>query len=101
MPSFAECELMWTNCSIPAKIYRFRFELNKIHPAQKPVGLLKQILRDYYKEGIVLDCFSGSGSIAVACWELGIPFISIEKDREYFEKSVERFRIAQSQLRLF
>ena len=73
----------------------------RIHPTQKPVGLLKQILRDYYKEGIVLDCFSGSGSTAIACYDLNIPFVAIEKDKDYYEKSVERLNIAQAQLRLF
>ena len=108
---FADCELAWTNFKSAVRKYRWTWNgmlqedmKNKeirIHPTQKPVGLLKQILRDYYKEGIVLDCFSGSGSTAIACYDLNIPFVAIEKDKDYYEKSVERLNIARSQLRLF
>ena len=108
---FADCELAWTNFTSAVRKYKWTWAgmlqedmKNKeirIHPTQKPVGLLKQILRDYYKEGIVLDCFSGSGSTAIACYDLNIPFVAIEKDKDYYEKSVERLNIAQAQLRLF
>lgn len=108
---FADGEMAWTSFNKPLKIYHFlwtgmiqqdmKHKEKRIHPTQKPVGLLKQILRDYYKEGIVLDCFSGSGSTAIACWNLNIPFIAIEKDTEYYKASVERLEFAQSQLKLF
>jgi len=39
MPSFAECELAWTNIRVPAKIIDERFEMDKEHPAQKPINL--------------------------------------------------------------
>lgn len=108
---FADCELAWTNFKSAVRKYKWtwngmlqedmKHKEIRIHPTQKPVGLLKQILRDYYKEGIVLDCFSGSGSTAIACYDLNIPFVAIEKDKDYYEKSVERLNIAQAQLRLF
>ena len=108
---FADCELAWTNFKSAVRKYKWtwngmlqedmKHKEIRIHPTQKPVGLLKQILRDYYKEGIVLDCFSGSGSTAIACYDLNIPFVAIEKDKDYYEKSVERLEIARSQLRLF
>ena len=97
---FADCELAWTNFKLAVRKYKWtwngmlqedmKHKEIRIHPTQKPVGLLKQILRDYYKEGIVLDCFSGSGSTAIACYDLNIPFICIEKDKDYYDKSVER-----------
>lgn len=102
MPSFAECELAWSNCSKPAKIYRFRFETEKMHPAQKPVELFMKILQDYSNENdLVLDCFSGSGTTAVACHNLKRRFICIEKDPEYWKASCERLEQAQRQQTLF
>ena len=102
MPSFAECELAWSSCSTPAKIIRCRFETEKIHPAQKPVELFEKILVDYTKENqIILDCFSGSGTTAVACHNLHRRFICIEKDPEYYRASCERLEQAQRQQILF
>ena len=93
MPSFAECELAYSSCSTPAKIIRCRFETNKLHPAQKPLKLFEIILRDYSNENdLILDCFSGSGTTAIACRNLNRRFICIEKDEEYYKKSVERFK---------
>ena len=50
---------------------------------------------------LVLDCFSGSGTTAVACHDLKRRFICIEKDKEYYEKSIERLKQAQIKQRLF
>jgi site-specific DNA-methyltransferase (adenine-specific) len=102
MPSFAECELAWSSCSTPAKIIRCRFETNKDHPAQKPLKLFQNILSDYSKEGeLILDCFSGSGTTAIACHNLNRNFICIEKDVDYYKASVERLNNAKAQMRLF
>ena len=102
MPSFAECELAWSSCSTPAKILRCRFETNKEHPAQKPLKLFEMILNDYSNENdLILDCFSGSGTTAIACHNLKRRFICIEKDYDYWKASCERLKEHQSQLRLF
>lgn len=102
MPSFAECELAWSSCSTPAKIIRCRFEMNKLHPAQKPIDLFGQILRDYSNENeLVLDCFSGSGTTAIACHNLKRRFICVEKDLEYWKASIERLENHKKQLCLF
>ena len=102
MPSFAECELAWSSCSTPAKIIRCRFETDKIHPAQKPIDLIAKILVNYSKENdLVLDCFSGSGTTAIACHRLKRRFICIEKDPEYAKASVKRLEDEQRQGTLF
>ena len=102
MPSFAECELAWSSCSTPAKILRCRFETNKEHPAQKPLKLFEMILNYYSNENdLILDCFSGSGTTAIACHNLKRRFICIEKDYDYWKASCERLKEHQSQLRLF
>lgn len=102
MPSFAECELAWSSCSTPAKIIRARFEMNKIHPAQKPLGLFTKILNDYSQEGdLILDCFSGSATTAIACYKLKRRFICIERDKDYYKESILRLEKEQATKKLF
>ena len=109
---FADCELAWTNFKTAVRKYDWRWQgmlqqnmKNKdirIHPTQKPLGLIEKILLDYSKENdLVLDCFSGSGTTAVACYNTNRRFICIEKDKEYYEKSKERLNEIKSQIRLF
>jgi len=65
----------------------------RIHPTQKPLKLIKEIVQTTAPPGgIVLDPFMGSGTTAVACKELGINFIGFEIDKEYFKKANERLR---------
>ena len=74
----------------------------RLHPTQKPLKLFQQILSDYSQEGqIILDCFSGSGTTAIACHNLNRNFICIEKDYDYWKASVERLKNAQAQQKLF
>jgi len=74
----------------------------RIHPTQKPTELIKIILNDYSKENdLVLDCFSGSGTTAIACSELKRNFICIEKDKGYYESSCQRLENYNKQLKLF
>ena len=109
--NFSEGELIWTSFDkVTRKITfvqqgfinddkeenKFRF-----HPTQKPLKLFEMILRDYSNENdLILDCFSGSGTTAVACHNLKRRFICIEKDYDYWKASVERLKIVQSQQRL-
>lgn len=66
-------------------------KFGRIHPTQKPVSLLIRILNLISKKGdTILDCFSGSGSTAVACMKSGRGFIGFELDKEYYDKSIER-----------
>lgn len=76
---FADCELAYTSFKSAVRKYDWTWKgmlqqnmKNKdirIHPTQKPLGLFEKILLDYSKENdIVLDCFSGSGTTAIACY---------------------------------
>ena len=68
-----------------------RDHFGAIHPTQKSIGLLIRILNLISKKGdLVLDCFSGSGSTAVACMKSGRDFIGFELDEEYYDKSIKR-----------
>lgn len=72
------------------------------HPTQKPLKLFERCIYMCSNENdLILDCFSGSGTTAVACHNLKRRFICIEKDKDYFDASVERLKNAQAQMKLF
>lgn len=65
----------------------------RIHPAEKPVALIREILRTVTPpDGIVLDPFAGSGSTLVAAQQEGFSFIGTEKEKEYFDSAIERLK---------
>lgn len=107
---FSDVELAWTSFSKVCKKYLciqqgFVNEDKKqprLHPTQKPLKLFECILQDYTNEGdLILDCFSGSGTTAIACHNLKRRFICIEKDPEYWKASIERLENHKKQLCLF
>ncbi len=74
---------------------------DKIHPTQKPVELYEWLLMNYAKEGDrILDTHLGSGSIAIACHNLGFDLVGCELDKDYFEAAKKRLQQHQSQLRI-
>jgi len=102
----SEFELAWTSFDTPAKIFRMsRVEAygdGTIHPTQKPVALYKWLLSRYAKPGqTILDTHGGSGSIAIACHDLGFDLTWIEKDPDYFEAATKRYQTHAAQLHLF
>lgn len=59
---------------------------SKLHPTQKPIGLLRKLIGNVTKrDEYVYDGFLGSGSTAIACEHLGRKCIGIELDPEYVE----------------
>ena len=61
------------------------------HSTEKPVALMKWILKYYSKEGdVVLDPTMGSGSTGIACKNMNRNFIGIELDPEIYEIAVNR-----------
>ena len=71
------------------------------HKATFPLQLPKVILKNFaMAEDLILDCFSGSGTTALACHDLGLDFICIEKDADYHKASVERLEQHKRQLKL-
>ncbi|KGM93526.1 site-specific DNA-methyltransferase (plasmid) [Clostridium botulinum] len=62
-----------------------------IHPTEKPVDLIKDLVKTYTNENnMVLDFTIGSGTTAVACLETNRKFIGLEKDKKYFNICQER-----------
>lgn len=74
----------------------------QIHATQKPVELIRWLIRSYSNEGdIILDSCSGSGTTAVAAFREKRHFICIEKDPEYWEQSVERIKLEMKEPGIF
>ena len=64
---------------------------NLIHPTEKPVQLLINLIRDCTQNNaVVLDPFMGSGTTGLACVKLKRQFIGIEIDESYFEIATKR-----------
>lgn len=110
--NFSDCELAWTSYDNPIRKYDFiwsgmiqqnmKNKEKRIHPTQKPIDLFGQLLRDYSKEtDLILDCFSGSGTTAIACSKLNRNYICIEKDPDYHAASVKRLEDFKRQGVLF
>lgn len=78
-----------------------RPQKSKLHPTQKPIGLLRKIIPNVTKIGdYIYDGFLGSGSTAVASEQLGRFCIGIEYDLEYVEITIKRLEILTKQKRV-
>ena len=100
--TFAQFEMAWSSFNSSAKKYdKHPNQLNRIHPTQKPIALYEWILMRYAKEGDkILDTHLGSGSIAIACHNLGYDLTACELDKEYYEASLKRINQHKAQLRI-
>lgn len=69
------------------------FELLALHPTVKPVGLIADAIRDCsHRNGIILDPFSGSGTILIAAERTGRHARAIELDPQYIDVSIMRWQ---------
>lgn len=102
---FADCELAWTSFDKGVKKYEHLWngysregskqeELKtRIHPNQKPVGLLKRILEDNTNENdVVFDPFGGSGSTLIACERMNRTCYMIELEPRYVDCIIARWQ---------
>lgn len=65
-------------------------DVPKIHPAQKPVGVLKKLIETFTDEGdVVIDPCFGSGSTARAALELNRNFYGFEINKEFYRRAKE------------
>lgn len=80
-------------------IVEFKRTVNKLHPTQKPVDLIKYLCEKSTKQNeLVLDCFSGSGTTALACEQLNRQWICIEKEKKYCDITVQRLEEQKCEL---
>tara|TARA_R100000951_G_scaffold5825_1_gene6244 strand:- start:19 stop:672 length:654 start_codon:yes stop_codon:yes gene_type:complete len=111
MPTYSDGELAYCSFINSIKSYKFAWhgmiqgdmknKEHRIHPTQKPVKLYEWLLINYAKEeDKILDTHLGSGSIAIACHNLGYDLEGYELDKQYYDNSLKRIKEHQSQLRL-
>ena len=110
-PNFSQCELAslswgkkvdYVNINWQAGFYRERAEGKQIHPCQKPIKLYKWLLMNYANEGDkILDTHLGSGTIAIACYDLDFDLVGCELDKDYYDNLVELLEEHKKQLNLF
>jgi len=106
--SFSDGEI--ASCSLIASVRFFRYlwmgflredrkdTEKRIHPTQKPIALYKWILDKFAKPGWkILDTHLGSGSIALACHDMGFDLTACEIDQNIFLKAQTRIKNHQSQ----
>ena len=116
--TYADCEMAWTSFDKNAKIFKYMWDGNRYgfpnaiqgvgkksirtHPTQKPIKLYEWLLMNYAKEGDkILDTHLGSGSIALACHNLGYDLTACELDKDYFDAAMKRLKQHQAQLTMF
>ena len=64
---------------------------NRFHPTQKSLPLFEELINKHSNPGdLVLDCFAGSATTAIAAMNTDRQFTGCELDEEYFNKSIER-----------
>ena len=109
---YADCELAW--CSFKSAVRKFEWrwhgflqqnmkqKQNRIHPTEKPIALYEWLLMNYAKDGYrILDTHLGSGSIAIACHNLGYDLTACELDKDYYNAAIKRIEQHKAQQRLF
>jgi len=76
----------------PKTILKFKQEKG-LHPTQKPVELMRYLIRTYSnKNDVILDNTMGSGTTGVACVLENRKFIGIENDEKYFKVAQDRIK---------
>ncbi len=105
--SFASAEYAWSSFDRSAKTF-YMLPMNadgkgnRIHPTQKPVELYRWLLKNYAKEGDnILDTHGGSGSICLACHDMGYDLDWCELDTDYYKAATKRYKDHADQLTMF
>tara|TARA_R110001592_G_scaffold20063_8_gene81877 strand:+ start:388 stop:1044 length:657 start_codon:yes stop_codon:yes gene_type:complete len=110
--NFSDGELAWTSfdCGLRMKKitwngmlqYDMKNKEDRFHPTQKPIRLYEWLLMNYAKDGFrILDTHLGSGSIAIACHNLGYDLTACELDKDYYDAAIKRIDQHKAQIRIF
>ena len=83
------------NCKTKSNILKYKKDYDGLHPTQKPVLLLEDLIKTFSNDGdLIVDMTMGSGSTGVAAKNLSRKFIGIELDETYFNIAKERIEKA-------
>jgi DNA modification methylase len=96
--TFADGEMAWCSFHTPIRIYdqlwngmiREGEKDKRLHPTQKPIRMLSQVIDDHVKGNLIFDGFLGSGSTMVASHQLKRKCYGIELDPKYCQVILER-----------
>jgi DNA modification methylase len=96
--TFADGEMAWCSFHTPIRIYdqlwngmiREGEKDKRVHPTQKPIRMLSEIIRDHIRENLIFDGFLGSGSILVASHQLKRKCYGMELDPKYCDVIIRR-----------
>jgi len=96
--TFADGEMAWCSFHTPIRIYdqlwngmiREGEKDKRVHPTQKPIRMLSEIITDHIKGNLIFDGFLGSGSILVASHQLKRKCYGMELDCRYADVIVKR-----------
>ena len=86
-----------TGWRYPTQVWKYKRDCltSNLHPTQKPVALLENLIKTFSNEGdIVLDSCMGCGSTGVACINTNRNFIGIKLDEKYY--NIGKNRIEQT-----
>jgi DNA modification methylase len=98
--NFADGEMAW--CSFPTRVRIYKQIWNgmiregesekRVHPTQKPINTLADILKDHTENGdTILDGFLGSGSTLIACEQTDRTCYGMELDPKYVDVIRKRY----------
>ena len=104
--TMSDCELAYSSFDYPTRVFilnrAFLLKDGSIHPTQKPIALYKWLLKNYAKPNDkIFDSHVGSGSIRIACHDMGFDFTGCELDADYWKAQEERFKSHTMQGDLF
>lgn len=86
-------EVLRKYTNYPRMVLEFPKDPENYHTSQKPVALLRYLIRTYTNPGgVVLDNTMGSGSTCVAAAIEDRNCIGIEKEEKYYDIAVERMK---------
>ena len=98
--NFADGEMAWCSFHTRVRIYKQIWngmiregeKEQRVHPTQKPVLTLSDILKDFSKEeDIIVDCFGGSGSTLIAAEQTNRTCYMMELDPKYCDVIIKRW----------
>lgn len=87
------------NMKYPRQLMKYNRPHPPKHPTEKPIELLKDLIKTYSKENdTILDFTAGIMSTGVACLETNRNFVGIELCTEYFEIGKKRLEEVNDEL---